>query len=101
MKKISSFFAVCVFLIFMCIPAARADVRVSVTFAAGGVAGGIYFFFYYSTGHHLSAPFDPVDPHALFTHTENGWRLDVPHLNFTENDPAGITPYVDVIKIRF
>lgn len=101
MRKIVLLFAVSVFFISTCPPAVEADVRVTITFAAGGIAGGMYFFFYYSTGHYLNIPFEPADPHALLTHTEKGWRIDVPHLNFTGSDPAGTTPYLDIIKIRF
>ncbi len=80
---------------------AEADVRITITFAAGGVACGFYFFFYYSSGFIADWQNKQSDNTALFNHSGAGWEVRPPSLQFAEYRNTGYTPYVEIIKIRF
>ena len=83
------------------IPDARADVRVTVTFVAGGVAGGVYFLFYLSTGNASNWKNALTDTTALFNHNQEGWRVGYPQLMFVEGGRSTYTPYMEIIKFQF
>ena len=80
---------------------ADADVRITITFAAGGVACGFYFFFYYSSSLIDDWQNNQSENTALFNHSPAGWQVRPPSLQFVEDRNTGYTPYVEIIKIHF
>jgi hypothetical protein len=80
---------------------AEAEVRVTVTFAAGGAACGVYFFFYFSSRFTGDWQNKQSDATALFNHSPEGWQVRPPSLQFIEDHQKGYTPYADIIRIRF
>lgn len=106
MKRfVKTIFAVALCLaIITAVPAPKAeaaDVQITVTFAVGGVACGVYFFFAYSssfTGY--GEPLRPDSP-ALFNFGPEGWQVRPPLLQFDENHDKTHTPYAEILRIRF
>lgn len=99
-----------VFAIVLCIaiitavPATKAeaaDVQITVTFAAGGVACGVYFFFAYSSSLAGDGKLIQPDSAALFNLGPEGWQVRPPLLQFGENHDKGYTPYAEILRIRF
>jgi len=80
---------------------AGADVKITVTFVAGGVAGGVYFLFYLSTGNAPNWQYDLTNTTALFNHNHDGWKVGYPRLMFVESSRSTYTPYMEIIKIQF
>lgn len=67
---------------------ARADTRVTITFAAGGVACGAYFFLQLAFRSSLTArPF--LDHAALFNHGPEGWHIEAPTFNTLKGGHGG------------
>ena len=77
-----------------------ADVKITVTFAAGGVVGGIYFFIYFSTGN-FNMPLESPDKTALLNLGPEGWQPGVPWLKLTGAAQGPLTPYLDILQFRF
>ena len=87
---------------------AEADTRVTITFAAGGVACGVFFFL------HFTFRASMIEQHqnnidALFNLGSEGWQIKFPSINFrqveekemsrSEHSPE--TVQVDLLKFRF
>lgn len=106
MKRfVKTIFAIAVCLaIIAAVPAKKAeaaDVHITVTFAVGGVACGVYFFFAYSSS--LAADGEPLQPDsaALFNFGPEGWQVRPPLLQFDKNHDKTYTPYAEILRIRF
>jgi hypothetical protein len=80
---------------------AAADVRITVTFAAGGAACGVYFFFIFSSRITNDWQNNQYDTVGLFNRSPEGWQVRPPTLQFTDNYHKGYTPYAEIIRIRF
>jgi len=80
---------------------AEADVRITITFAAGGAACGFYLFFYYSSGFVADWQDKQSDALALFNLSNAGWQVRPPSLQFIGNRNTCYTPYLEIIRIRF
>jgi hypothetical protein len=83
------------------ISSALADVRVTVTFAVGGAAGGLYFFFSYSSGYMADWQNKIFDTPALLNYSPEGWQVKPPLLQFTGTEDKNSVPYAEIIRIRF
>jgi len=77
-----------------------ADMKITVSFAAGGVACGIYFFISFSTGN-FNMPLESPDKTALLNLGPEGWQPGVPWLKLTGAAPGPLTPYLDILQFRF
>ena len=65
---------------------AKAETRVTITFAAGGVACGVYFFLQFAFRSSMTIqPFQ--DNVALFNHGPKGWQIETPTLNIIRDEP--------------
>lgn len=80
---------------------ALAEVRVTVTFAAGGAACGFYLFFSYSSGFTADLQNTQFDSPALLNYSAEGWQVKPPMLQFTGDNNKSIMPYAEIIRIRF
>ena len=80
---------------------AAADVRITVTFAAGGAACGVYFFFAFSSRITHDWQNNQSDTMALFNQSPEGWQVRPPALQFVDNHDKGYIPYAEIIRIRF
>ena len=86
---------------------AGADTRLTITFAAGGVAGGVYFFLRFKFK--AAMPQYASDATALFNHDPEGWKIEYPVVNFIRDEglktsPGGHSPdtvNVEILKLRF
>src|SRR5574340_803716 len=89
-KRICTMMAVILFcqLFFLPLSAseAAADTRVTVTFAAGGVACGVYFFLRLTFGSSMAIQPYQSDANALFNHGPEGWQINSPSLRFSSNE---------------
>lgn len=103
LSTLSFIIAIC-FVVVMAIPAsdAMADVRVTVTFAAGGVACGFYVFFYLTSGY-MSERLNGFDEGtaALLNFSPHGWQVRPPDLNYMEYGGTGHMPYINMIQFQF
>jgi hypothetical protein len=67
---------------------ARAETRVTITFAAGGVACGIYIFLQFAIRSSMTIErFE--DGAALVSHGPEGWHIDPPTLNIIRDEHPG------------
>ena len=83
-------------------PTLARETRVTVTFAAGGVACGIYFMFYFTTGDFADFQRYLSKDEAIVNYTdETGWRFGLPQLKFIPDDQSQGTPCVEVIRWDF
>jgi hypothetical protein len=65
---------------------AKAETRVTITFAAGGVACGVYFFLQFAFRSSMTIePFQ--DNVALINHIPDGWHIAAPTLNIVRDEP--------------
>ena len=105
MKRVRRIFILVVLFLALMISApvsgAGADVKITVTFVAGGVAGGVYFLFYLSTGNASNWQYDLTNTTALFNHNQKGWRVGYPQLMFVEGGSSTYIPYMEIIKFQF
>jgi hypothetical protein len=99
-----------IFAIMLCIaiitavPATKAeaaDVQITVTFAVGGVACGVYFFFAYSSSLAVDGELLQPDSAALFNLGPEGWQVRPPLLQLDANHDKTYTPYAEILRIRF
>lgn len=81
--------------------AAEKETNITVTFAAGGVACGIYFIFYFTTGYGPDRQFDRIEQGALFTGSRAGWKVGYPELKFIQQDQSTYIPCVEILTFRF
>lgn len=87
---------------------AKADTRVTITFAAGGVACGFFFFLRFTLGGSLIPQHHP-DKSALFDHGTEGWEISIPSVHFLrDNERSMIRPVrssetvqMELLKFRF
>lgn len=106
MKRfVKTIFAVALCLaIITAVPAPKAeaaDVQITVTFAVGGVACGVYFFFAYSSSLASDYKLFQPDSPALFNFSPEGLQVRPPLLQFDENHDKTHTPYAEILRIRF
>lgn len=88
---------------------AAADTRITITFAAGGVACGVYYFFRFSYSSSLAMKPYQDDTAALFNHGPEGWHIELPSLNVTRDEhlkmlPPGDSPetaHIELLRVRF
>jgi len=80
---------------------ALGDVRVTVTFAAGGVACGFYLFVHLSSGYISEMHDDRERTTALFNLDREGWHIKMPALKHAGDGRNGYTPYIDIFQLRF
>jgi hypothetical protein len=88
---------------------AQAETRVTITFAAGGVACGLYLFIHYSFRVSLSAHPYPAETAALVELGPEGWKIGFPSAAFMETERRSIlgaahTPEglrMDLLRWRF
>jgi hypothetical protein len=64
---------------------ARAETRVTITFAAGGVACGVYIFLQFAFRSSMAIQ-QFGDNTALFNHGPEGWQIESPTLNVIRNE---------------
>jgi hypothetical protein len=64
---------------------ARAETRVTITFAAGGVACGVYIFLQFAFRSSMTIQHFQ-DNTALFNHGPEGWHIDPPTLNIIRDE---------------
>jgi hypothetical protein len=64
---------------------ARAETRVTITFAAGGVACGVYIFLQFAFRSAMTIEHFE-DGAALVSHGPEGWHIDPPTLNITRDE---------------
>jgi hypothetical protein len=83
------------------ISSALADVRVTVTFAVGGAACGLYFFFSYSSGYMADLQNKIFDTPALLNYSPEGWQVKPPLLQFTGTKDKNSVHYAEIIRIPF
>lgn len=100
--KVNVLLALCLVMFSVMAPAkeSRADVEVTISFAAGGVACGIYFFIYLSTGNLISASY-LRDRTALLNLGPEGWKPGIPTLQLAGNKGGSQTPYLNILQYRF
>jgi hypothetical protein len=65
---------------------ARAETRVTITFAAGGVACGVYIFLQFAFRSSMTVQ-QFRDNTALFSHGPEGWQIAPPTLNIIRDEP--------------
>ncbi|TRZ91693.1 hypothetical protein D4R89_02500 [bacterium] len=88
---------------------ARAETRITITIAAGGVACGIYFFVHYAFRASMSIEQKQTETTAMFNLGPEGWQIQFPALNLIGNGNRSVTFLVhspeavqmDVLKWRF
>lgn len=81
--------------------AAEKGTSITVTFAAGGVACGIYFIFYVTTGYGSDRPFHQIEQGALFTGSRAGWKVGYPEVKLIQQDQSTHIPCVEILKFQF
>jgi uncharacterized membrane protein len=87
---------------------AEADTRVTITFAAGGVACGAFVFFQLVFRASMLQQ-DQNDTNALFNRGSEGWQIKFPSMNFRQDEEHKIfrsehspeTLQVALLKFRF
>lgn len=88
---------------------AKAETRIYITFAAGGVAGGVYFFFRFAFSGSSMIQQYQNDTTALFNHGPAGWQIKYPALHLN-GESHTIIPrpvhspeiaQVEILKVRF
>ncbi|MDI6726695.1 MAG: hypothetical protein QMD32_06990 [Smithellaceae bacterium] len=88
---------------------AQAETRITITFAAGGVAGGVYLFFRFAFRGSSMIQQSQNDATALFNHGPGGWQIKYPALTLV-GEAHAIPPrpaqspemaQVEILKIRF
>lgn len=87
---------------------AKAETRVTITFAAGGVACGVYFFLQFAFRSSMTIEHFQ-DNVALFNHGPEGWQIETPTLNvirdvhrnrlFPTDSPE--TLQMNILQLRF
>ena len=80
---------------------ATGEVRVTITFVAGGIVGGVSLFIYIASGGRSNLLVDEGGAKAFLNYGSDGWNLSYPSLAFAdagENDPI---PYLQIINVRF
>jgi hypothetical protein len=98
----------CVFLLLLPSKAA-AETRVTITFAAGGVACGIFFFLRFGLRSSLLQQYQNDATAALLNGGPEGWEISYPSVNIIPDeerkmaypDRSGETVQVDLLKFRF
>ena len=88
---------------------ARAETRLTITVAAGGVACGIYFFLHYAFRVSMSIEQNQTETTAMFNLGPEGWQIQFPALNLMESEHRNVTfpvhspetVQMDVLKWRF
>lgn len=86
---------------------AKAETRVMITVAVGGVACGAYFFLQFIFRSSMTTEPYRYDT-ALLNHNAEGWQVGFPVLNLIQNEhyrlflnKAPETLQMDILKIRF
>ena len=64
---------------------ARAETRVTITFAAGGVACGVYFFLQFAFRSSMTMQ-QFEDNSALVNHGPDGWQIEPPTVNVIRDE---------------
>jgi len=80
---------------------ARGEVRVTITFVAGGIVGGVSLFIYIASGGKSGLLVDDGGAKAFLNYGSDGWNLSYPTMAFAEagkNDPI---PCLRIINVRF
>lgn len=88
---------------------AKAETRITITIAAGGVAFGVYFFLHLAFRTSALIGQNPDDGSALFDFGPQGWQMKFPSLNILRDDYPKISPpgsasetvQWDIFKLRF
>lgn len=87
---------------------AEAETRVTITFAAGGVACGVYFFLQFTFKSSMAMQLYQNDATALFNHVPDGWQIVYPSLSLIgdgrfkappERSPE--TVHMEILKLMF
>ena len=65
---------------------AKAETTVTITFAAGGVACGVYFFLHFAFRSSMTLQ-QLEDTSALVNHGPEGWQIEPPTLNIIRDKP--------------
>ncbi len=113
MKKTTSTLIILILLGQLCsvpllVSEARAETRVTITFAAGGVACGVYFFLQFAFRSAMTIePFQ--DNIALINHSPEGWHIATPTLNIMRDEQRNrLSPMdapeilqMNILKFRF
>jgi hypothetical protein len=87
---------------------AEADTRVTITFAAGGVACGVFFFLRFTLGESLIQQHQN-DTNALFNRGPECWEIKFPSINFMQDEELKMirpehspeTVQMELLKFRF
>ena len=87
---------------------AEAETRVTITFAAGGVACGIFFFLRFGIRESLLQQYQN-NATALFNRGPEGWEISYPSINIIQDeerrmaypDCSGETVQMELLKFRF
>jgi hypothetical protein len=87
---------------------AKADTRVTITFAAGGVACGVFVFLQFTFRASMLQQHQN-DTNALFNRGSEGWQIKFPSINFRQDEEHKMfraehspeTVQVDLLKFRF
>jgi len=87
---------------------AEARTQVTITFAAGGVACGIYFFFQFTAGQFMMLE-NKNDAYALLNRGQEGWEIKFPAVNIMQSEetkmirpqPSPAIMQMELLKFRF
>jgi hypothetical protein len=87
---------------------AEAETTITITFAAGGVACGIFFFLRFGFHESLLRQYDK-DATALFNRGPGGWEISYPSINLineedhkmVRHDQSRETVQMELLKVRF
>jgi hypothetical protein len=102
LKKIALAIMVCITIhASMLLTQAAADVKVTVTFAAGGVACGFYLFFAYASGFTADWQNTQFNSPALLNYSAGSWQVKPPLLLFIGDNNKNSISYAEIIRIRF
>lgn len=88
---------------------ARAETRITITVAAGGVACGVFFFLHYAFRVSMSVEQSETETTAIFNLDPEGWKIRFPALNLAGSGHRHVaipvhspeTIQLDVLKWRF
>lgn len=103
LSTLSFIVAICLVVV-TSIPAsdAMADVLVTVTFAAGGIACDFYIFFYVKSDYmpERQSGFGEGAA-ALFNFSPHGWQVRSPDLHYMAYGGTNHMPYINMIQFQF
>ncbi len=88
---------------------ARAETRITITVAAGGVACGVFFFLHYAFRVSMSIEQSETETTAIFNLGPEGWQIQFPKVNIVGSGRHNVsfpvyspeTVQMDILKWRF